>query len=540
MELIFSSIDYKDPIWIAIAFLFGALSRAFGLPPLVGFLVAGFSLNYAGAESGEFLNNMANLGIVLLLFSIGLKLKVKELLHIEVWGSALTHMLIFSTVSIAILLLLKQIGLPLFNQLSLTNTLVISFALSFSSTVFVVKALEERGDCLSQYGKIAIGILIIQDLTAVIYLGISEAKIPSIWAVFLILLIFVGRPLLIKLSTKIGHGELLLLFGLSMALGGSALFESVDMKADLGALAFGILLANTPKADELSKALFGIKELFLVGFFLSIGMGGLPDVTTLIVVPVLLILLVIKSGLFFLLLSRFKVRTYPASNASIALGNFSEFGLIVTIVAVSQGWLPTDWLVVMALLVAVSFVVSSTLNKRFDDLFTRFQVGLQKFQHSELLEDELKIDLTDVQILICGMGRVGGGAYDHLKMQKKIIGLDFDEQVVETQSANGRKTYYANVSGSDFWSQIDIKNSNIEWVLLCAPNVEANKAAAKLARHWGFKGRISATSVYPDEEEGLIANGVDAVFNVYAEAGAGLALHGQEFSIKGKSNKNFT
>ena len=86
------------------------------MPPLVGFLIAGFSLNYLGAQGGEFLNEMAELGITLLLFSIGLKLKVKELLHIEVWGTALAHMLIFSAVSITTLLLLKQIGLPLFNQ----------------------------------------------------------------------------------------------------------------------------------------------------------------------------------------------------------------------------------------------------------------------------------------------------------------------------------------------------------------------------------------------------------------------------------------
>ena len=527
MELIFPTIGYKDPIWIAIALLFGTISRALGLPPLVGFLIAGFSLNYLGAQGGEFLNEMAELGITLLLFSIGLKLKVKELLHIEVWGTALAHMLIFSAVSITTLLLLKQIGLPLFNRLSLVNALVISFALSFSSTVFVIKALEEHGTYLSRYGRIAIGILIIQDLVAVLYLGISEAKMPSIWAVVLISLILVGRPLIIKLSTKVGHGELLLLFGLSLALGGAALFESVDMKADLGALAFGVLLANTAKADELSKALFSVKELFLVGFFLSIGMAGLPDFTMLIVVAILLILLVIKGGLFFLLLSRLKVRTYPASKASMSLGNFSEFGLIVTIVAVSQGWLSTDWLVVMAMLVAISFVISSILNKRFDDLFSRFQMRLQKFQHSALEEDDLKIDLTDVQILICGMGRVGAAAYDHLKMQKKIIGFDFDEQVVETQSANGRITYYANVSSTDFWSKIGNKNSNIEWIMLCIPNVEAKKAAANLARHCGFKGRISATSIYPDEEKVLIENGVDAVFNIYTEAGAGLAQHVQ-------------
>ncbi|PCI42689.1 MAG: hypothetical protein COB41_09100 [Proteobacteria bacterium] len=530
MEFMLSSIDYKDPLWIAVAFLFGALSRALGLPPLVGFLVAGFSLNYAGAQGGEFLNEMADLGITLLLFSIGLKLKIKELLRTEIWGGALAHMLIFSIVSIATLLLLKQMSLPLFEELSFLNMLILSFALSFSSTVFVVKALEERGDFLSQYGQIAIGILIIQDLVAVLYLGISQAKVPSLWAVALVVLIILARPLMIKLSTKVGHGELLLLFGLSMALGGASLFEMVDMKADLGALVFGVLLANTAKADELSKALFGIKELFLVGFFLSIGMAGLPDMTTLLVVAILLILLLIKSGLFLLLLSRFKVKIYPASKASIALGNFSEFGLIVTIVAVSQAWISTDWLVVMALLVAVSFVISSTLNKRFDDLFSRFQTSLQKIQAIEVKEDGAAINFSDVQVLVCGMGRVGSGAYDYLvERQKKVIGLDFDENIVKMQSVNGRETYCANVSSSDFWSFMDIKNTTIECIFLCVSNVEANKEAANLIRQSGFEGKLSAVSLYPDEEKSLMESGVDTVFNIYTEAGAGLAQHSQKF-----------
>jgi len=185
-------------------------------------------------------------------------------------------------------------------------------------------------------------------------------------------------------------------------------------------------------------------------------------------------------------------------------------------------------IVVMAVLIAVSFVVSSAINQHSDDLYSRFQHGLRKYQHPSLLEEDTEIDLTDVKILVCGMGRVGSGAYDQLNENNNIIGLDFDKQIVKSQLNGGRKTYYADVSSSDFWSQIDIQNSTTDWILLCAPNVDANKAAAKLARHWGFKGNISATSVYPDEKEELIKNGVDAVFNVYAEAGAGLALHAQQ------------
>ncbi|HYQ71852.1 MAG TPA: cation:proton antiporter, partial [Gammaproteobacteria bacterium] len=76
METLFSSLDYQDPVWIAVAFTLGMAALHVGLPPLVGFLLAGFMLNWAGAEGGEFLNQIADLGVTLLLFSIGLKLQI--------------------------------------------------------------------------------------------------------------------------------------------------------------------------------------------------------------------------------------------------------------------------------------------------------------------------------------------------------------------------------------------------------------------------------------------------------------------------------
>ncbi len=528
MDALLSSINYKDPLWIAFAFSCGALVRLIGLPPLVGFLLAGFGLNYFGAEGGDFLSEMADLGVTLLLFTIGLKLKVKDLLQTEVWATALGHIVIFSGVSAAYLLAFQYLQLPLFDKLSLTNALIIGFALSFSSTVFVVKTLEEGGDFVARFGQIAIGVLIIQDLAAVAFLGISEAKMPSLWAGVLIIVLLLIKPLLVKLLEKIGHGELQLLFGLTLALGGASLFEAVDMKADLGALVFGILLANSAKAEELAKVLFGIKELFLVGFFLSIGMAGLPDINTLIVVPLLLVLIVIKSGLFFWLFSKFKVSTFSATKASLALGNYSEFGLIVAMVAVSKSMIGTEWLVIMAVLVSVSFAVSAIINSFSSDIYSRFQGSLSHYQHKQAIADEDNIDLTNVKILVFGMGRVGVGAYQYLSKDSDVLGLDFDEEVVEKHKAAGRKVLLANVTAIDFWSQLGIKNSAVDWILLCAPNLHANITTAKLAREWGFTGFISASARYEDEEAELLAHGVNSVFNIYAEAGVGLAITGQE------------
>jgi len=530
METLFSSIEYKDPIWIAIAFIFGFLSRQAGLPPLVGFLIAGFTLNYLGAESGSFLEEMADLGITLLLFSIGLKLRIKELLRVEVWGVTLIHMLIVSIFMTISLLLLGAAGLPLFNELDLASAMMIGFALSFSSTVFVVKMLEGRGDMLSHYGRLAIGVLIVQDIAAVIFIGISDVKVPSVWAAGVIVLMIIGRPILYKLFSLVGRGELLVLFGLVLAIGGAVLFDAVDMKGDLGALVFGVLLANHPKSTELAKTLFSIKELFLVGFFLNIGMAGLPNVTIMGIVAILLVALLMKMGLFFLLFSRFRVRTRSANSTSFLLGNYSEFGLIVSVVAVSQQWISQEWLVIMAVLVASSFAISSAVNNFADNFYSRYRNRLGKFEHSKRLPGDEDIDLSDVRYLICGMGRVGSGAFDYLLEQghKNLLGLDFDSDVVKRQNANGRKTYFANVSSPEFWSRLDAKGNKIEWVMLCVPNSTANEIAARQARQWGYKGLICATTKFPDEEVRLIAAGADAVFNIYAEAGVGLAQNVQQ------------
>jgi predicted Kef-type K+ transport protein len=505
-----------------------------GLPPLVGFLIAGFLLNAVGFEGHFFLQEMADLGVTLLLFTIGLKLRINELARAEIWAVTTIHMIVLSGLSMLWLLLCREMGLPLFDTLDLASAAVIGFAMSFSSTVFVVKVLETRGDMIAHYGRIAIGILIVQDLAAVLFLAATANKIPSVFAAILIIALVLGRKYLHKLLGQISHGELLVLFGLTAALGGAALFEAVDLKGDLGALVFGVLLSGHLKSEELAKVLFSMKELFLTGFFLSIGLVGLPTLSTLVAVVMLFGGILLKIGGFFLLLSRFKVRTRTAVVSSIALGNYSEFGLIVAAVGAASGWLPDTWLVAMAVLVACSFAVSAVLNNWGDAIFVRFKKQLDGFQHHERLEGDENIDLTGVNVLILGMGRVGGGAYDYFENHGNpaMMGLDYDEEVVQKQNEEGRNTIAANFSSPDFWNRLNSQQSDVLLMVLCSPNQYTNITTAKLVRAWGFKGFISASTRYSSEEEELYEAGVDAVFNVFAEAGGGLAQHGIELYAK--------
>ncbi len=129
----------------------------------------------------------------------------------------------------------------------------------------------------------------------------------------------------------------MVLLGLLLALvvGGYG-FETLGLSSELGALAFGAMLAKHPRAGELSSALWSIKEVFLIGFFLQIGIGGLPDAQALTFAVAMTLLLPLKGALFFFLFLAFRLRARSAFLSGVSLTNYSEFGLIVASVTMPQ------------------------------------------------------------------------------------------------------------------------------------------------------------------------------------------------------------
>jgi predicted Kef-type K+ transport protein len=517
-----------DPVWIAVAFVLGFVVKQFGLPPLVGFLVAGFVLNGFGFESDETLELVADMGIYLLLFSIGLKLRVRSLLRPEIWATAAIHMLMTVVLFGALVFGLAAAGLSLFAGLDLTASLVIAFAASFSSTVFAVKVLEEKGEADSRHGRIAIGILIVQDLIAVLFLTASAGEAPSPWAFALIGLLLV-RPFLFMVLDRSGHGELLVLLGWLLPIAGATVFSGVGLKPDLGALILGVLLSTHPKAGELSDALLSFKDLFLVGFFLTIGFSGVPSVAGIGIAAVFLLVLPAKIALFYLLLTRFHVGARTATVTSLTLANYSEFGLIVGAVGVKEGWISADWLVILAVALSASFVLASPLNLRAQDLYERLRIWLVRFGPAQRPSDDPMARPGLPEIAIVGMGRVGTAAYEELARRtgRGLIGLDFDEEVVRQHREDGRNIVFADATDLDFWKGLE-GGRLIEMLVLAMGSHAATLAAVKQIRGWGYEGIIAATAQHSDEVEELEEAGVSRAFDLFAEAGSGLADHAYE------------
>lgn len=536
--------------WIGVAFVLGFVARRLGQPPLLGFLAAGFFLEvlaesaalrelWAGAVGAlgirvelpdlrpdASLRELADVGVLLLLFTIGLKLELRSVLRPEVWGVTLLHAgattLFFGGLALA----LGALGVGLFAGLDLATALLLGFALSFSSTVFAVKVIENRDDMAALYGRVAIGILVVQDLAAVVFLAASAGQAPSVWALGLLLLL-PARRLLHRLLDYAGHGELLALGGLAAALGGAALFAAVDMKADLGALVAGVLLGAHAKTKELAKTLLSLKDVFLVGFFLMVGLTGLPTGESVAIALALALLLPLKGALFLWLLGRFRLRSRTSLVASLALTNYSEFGLIVGGMAVAQGWLSGQWLVTLALALALSFLVASPVNDRAFTLYRRLRERLAALESPTRIPEEAAVDVGAAEVLIFGMGSIGTGAYDtaRARLGDAVVGFDIAGDAVAGHVAAGRRVFLASATDPDFWQRLHVDRERIRLVLLAMSSHHENLSAIEQIRGEGFPGLLAATATFTDEVAALQEAGADLAFHTLAEAGTGFAEH---------------
>jgi predicted Kef-type K+ transport protein len=518
-----------EPLWILIAFILGFAAYRVGLPPLVGYLIAGFVLQAFGVAGGEALDRIADLGVMLLLFTIGLKLKVRSLLRPEIWAGASLHMIITVIVFAAGIFAVSLTGISAFDALDFKRAVLPAFALSFSSTVFAVKVLEDKAEMSSLHGRVSIGVLIMQDILAVLFLTFSTGEIPSPWAIALVAGLLILRPLLFAVLSSVGHRELLLLFSVFLALGlGAAGFELVGMKPDLGALVLGVLVAGHSKAGEMSDALMGFKDLFLVGFFLAIGLSGTLSLNAFGIACLLALAVAFKISLFFFIFTKFKLRARTSLLASFSLANYSEFGLLVGSIGVRNGWIGNDWLTIIAIALSISFILASPLNKAANKIFERWCDRLRSFQSKTRLPGDQPLDPGEARIAVFGMGRVGTAAYNDMQARHGdlVVGIDFDSDQVKKHQAAGRNVILGDATDLDFWARAKIGGQGkLRLVMLAMPNHAANMQAVNALGTKKYTGLIAAAAKFDDEVAELKQAGVHAAFNFYAEAGFGFAEH---------------
>lgn len=491
----------------------------------MGYLIAGFALHAFGFDSPEGIETLADIGVLLLLFGIGLKLRLRVLARPHVWGTAGIFAVIGTLVPAAIFLAIGAMGMGIVDELNLGAALIIGLALSFSSTVFAVKALDRTDDTDSFAGTVGIGILIVQDVIAVVFLVAANGTWPSPYALLVVPALIFMRPVFGWFLDRSDHGEVLLLFGFTLALGvGAAAFDYVDLKPDLGALVVGLVLSGHPRSSELADRLLGFKDILLVGFFLSIGLGGTPPLWGFIVALVAVALVPTRSFVLFWLLTRFRLRARSAFHTSVTLSSYSEFGLIVVVAAVGRELIDPDWVSTIGLAVAGSLIAASAASGARYRIYDQWYTLLSRTERHPTIHEDAIVDCDSSRVLIFGMGRIGAGVYDELVRKRAglVLGVDRSVEAVAENVDLGRSVIRGDALDRDFWERVHF-HPDVELVVAAMSTHAANLECVARIRKFQPNARIAAVAQYPDQVAELRSAGVDVARNLYEEAGQGLA-----------------
>ena len=509
--------------YVAVIFACGLVAKLVRLPPLIGFLAAGFILEAAHVEKISGIDDVAEIGVMLLLFAIGLQLDVTSLVKKEVWLNSGLHMLVMTLVGTGFLAGMMAVGL--FAPVEFKVLFAVAVALSFSSTIVAVKVLQERGDEQALYGRIVIGVLVMQDIAAVILISVTSGRPPSVWALILVVLLpVIGWAG--KYWSRIGHGEMEMLFGIGMALiPGYLLFTAVGLSGSLGALMMGVLLARRPGADQLSNALFRIKDLLLVGFFVSIGFHGIPTWENVAIGVSLLLLLPVQAFVYWGLLWLFGLRNRTAVLATLALANYSEFALIVAELGSEGGWLSDSWLLTLVITVSGGFVLAGLMNPTSVSAISKFARSLPARPPERIHPEDRLIDIGDADAIVLGMGRVGSSAYRQLSDEYgyRALGIEHDPNRMRVLVEEGFNVLEADATDYDFWTRV-VDTGNIKVIMLAMPAQYANIEALRELRRVGDGGAVVASvALYREDVQELEEMGIDVVIQLYHGAGEALA-----------------
>lgn len=498
---------YKEAlIFLGTAGVVIPIFRKLGISSILGFLIVGalvgpymlgglaqtypWLANFVFTESEEF-SQLAELGVVFLLFLIGIELSFERLLTLRrlVFGLGGLQMLVTTVV-------LMLIGLWL--GLDPAEALIIGSVLSLSSTAIVVQLLSDAKRLGTQAGRASFSVLLFQDLAVIPILllisvlganeeGFTFADILTAIAQALIaiaVIVIVGRFLLrplLRLVAATRSGDLFMATTLLIAVGAGYAASLAGLSMALGAFLAGLLLAETEFRREIEAIIEPFKGLLLGAFFLLVGMD--IDLNQVFSYPVVFILsavalIVVKALLFWLIAGLFKIDRKARIETALLLGPGGEFAFVAMAAAVAAGVVTS--IVSDALLIIVSLSMASI---PLLDYLSR-PLSRTILKAAPEMPMEAPPETNEARVIIAGFGRVGRLIGTMLEEHKiPYIAVDTDPQVVATERKLGKPIYYGDAARPEFLRRCHIAHMQVIAVTMDQPKkVEDVTVAARAER----------------------------------------------------------
>lgn len=521
-----SGIFFELTVVICVAAFLAIIFRTLKQPPILAYIFTGILLGPFGAfhlASGEVMSAMGELGITLLLFILGLELRFSELRLVG---------------RVAVIGGLAQVAYTfiigyIFSQLlgySAVASIYIAIAISFSSTIIVVKLLTDKKDLQSLYGKIAIGILLVQDFLAIITLIIlsgfqhnagSVSLMPFVWLFIKGILLFgiiafLSRTIFPKIIDYVAKSEEALFMGsLAFALGMAALVGSsyIGLSLEIGGLVAGLSLANASSRMQIVARVRALRDFFITIFFVFLGTEMVfTDIGNLLpsIIVLSAIVLLYKPFITMAIMGLMGYRKRTSFFTAISLAQVSEFSLIVVFLGNKIGQIPSEVVSLVTITAVISYIVSNylivwlnplyKLLEHYFDIFESKTVHKEQIGHSEVLHNH---------IVLIGMHRIGENILDALEeLKHDVLVIDFNPEVIaRLQKRENIKSMFGDISDKEIQEKAQLESAKL--VISTIPDIEDTIFLLDAMKK--TKARIVVLAMTTDDAKILYKMGADYV-----------------------------
>lgn len=509
---------------IVLATIIAGVMRLLKQPLIIGYIITGilvspYFLNLV--DSIQTIQTLAHIGITLLLFIVGLSLNLNMLKDVGK-VSIITGVGQVLFTSIFGFIIAKILGF------SSVSSIYIAVALTFSSTIIIMKLLSDKGDVDTLYGRISIGFLLVQDLIVVFALIIIAAisngggELGSVIfkSLFIIISLIVGILLfshyvLQKVMPFVAKSqEYLLLFSLAWCFLLSSIFYLFGFSIEIGALLAGITLASTQFKYEITSKLKPLRDFFLILFFVMLGSQmQFADISTFIL-PIIIFSLFILIGNPLIVIILMGFMGYTRRNgflAGLTVAQISEFSLILVAMGVSVGHLSSDILSLVTVIGLITITGSSYLIMYSNKIYPVFSKYLKVFERNSKKIDEHKYHRDNGhEVVLFGYNRIGFDLLKSLnKIKKDFLVIDYNPETIVSLAKDGFDCRYGDASDLELLDEINL--SKTKMIISTIPDTETNLLLIEKIRESNLKCIIIVMSHQIDNALELYEQGASYV-----------------------------
>ena len=518
-------------IVILIAAGLGIIARFFKQPAILAYIAAGIIIGYFGffhLNDKETFRIFSDLGIMFLLFLVGMEINYTSL---RLVGKASL------LVGLGQIIFTFAIGfaIALFFGFSQLASAYIAIALTFSSTIIIVKFLSEKKDLNSLYGKISMGMLLTQDFVAILILvllaGIGAGKGFEFSGVFLtmiegiglfVLMLVLGRKFLPLIFDKISRSqELLFLTSLAWLFIVSAAVNKIGFSIEIGGFLAGLALANSAEHFEISSRVKPLRDFFILIFFVILGssvvfsnFSGL----TLYIIAFSFFVLIGNPIIVLIIMGLMGYRKRTSFLTGLTVAQISEFSLILAALGLKVGHIGENVVALITAVGAVTITLSTYLIIYGDKIFTYLSPYLKIFERRKTTENGDFGKEFEKPIILIGSHRTGQSIAFNLP-KKDLLIIDFDPDIIGQLRKHDFSYLFGDINDSDIFERANFESARL--VISTSPDLEDNLLL--LSRLKILKNRDQMKAVLrartEKEAEILYANGADYVLLPHFTAG---------------------